>query len=269
MLIIQSQIGKRFVLRTNKKTKSETRNPKFEITDIRFSDFDFRISKSMLYIVIPAFNEEKNIQSVLSGLREAMFNGGNDQDYDIIVVDDASTDNSVKFAENAGATVVRHYLNRGQGAALQTGHEFAKEKGATFVVDFDADGQFNPNDILPAIEAMKKNQCDVILGSRFLDNRSQIPWLKKNIILPISRWINFVFTGIKLSDAHNGFRVFNQFALKNIIITQDGMAHNSEIIKQIKKKNLKYAEFPVEVKYHEFGQGITGGFKIIWDLLIG
>jgi hypothetical protein len=116
---------------------------------------------------------------------------------------------------------------------------------------------------------MKSKNVDVLLGSRFLDNRSSTPFLKKYIILPVSRWINLMFTGVKLTDAHNGFRILNKKSLEKIQIIQDGMAHNSEIISQIKKYQLTFVEYPVEVIYHEYGQGIGGGFKILRDLVVG
>jgi glycosyltransferase involved in cell wall biosynthesis len=216
-----------------------------------------------MYVVIPAFNEEKNIGRVIRDL----FEHGPD-DIKIIVVDDGSVDKSAKIAKKEGAIVLRHKINRGQGAALQTGHQYVLLQDADLIVDFDADGQFNPEDIIPALKALQKNNADVLLGSRFLDSRSQIPWLKRYIILPISRLINYLFTGVRLTDAHNGFRVLSRKALEIINITQDKMAHNTEIVRQIKKHNLKFIEFPVEVRYSEFGQGVGGGVRILRDLMM-
>jgi hypothetical protein len=100
-----------------------------------------------------------------------------------------------------------------------------------------------------------------------LDNRTNLPWLKKLMVLPVARAINYLFTGVKLSDAHNGFRILNQCALDKIRLRQDGMAHATEIVGQIKKFDLKFMEFPVEVRYYEFGQGMRGGVRVIWDLV--
>jgi len=137
------------------------------------------------------------------------------------------------------------------------------------VVHFDADGQFNPADIAKALAGMKEKNADVILGSRFLDNRSRMPWTKKHIVLPIARLVNRFLTGLKLTDAHNGFRILSRRALQAISISQDRMAHNSEIIQQIRQKNLSYLEYPVEVNYNEYGQGVGGGLKIILEILHG
>lgn len=215
----------------------------------------------MIFVVVPAFNEEKKIGRVIRDL----FEHGYDN---IVVVDDGSADQTANSAQLSGATVLRHQVNRGQGAALQTGNEFALRSGAKVIVHFDADGQFNPKDIAGAVELLDSQNLDVILGSRFLDKRSNIPFFKKFFILPISRLINNFVTGLKLSDVHNGFRVLNHRAAQKIKITQDGMAHNSQIPKLIKQYNLNYREYPVEVFYEENGQGITGGFKILYDLFV-
>lgn len=216
----------------------------------------------MLFVVVPAYNEEKQIGRVISGLFEHGMQN-------IVVVDDGSSDNTSGAAKSAGAVVLTHEVNRGQGAALQTGNEYALASGASLVVHFDADGQFNPADIKTAVEALRKQNIDVLLGSRFLDGRSQIPWTKKYIVLPIARLINRFFTGLKLTDVHNGFRILTRRALEKINISQDRMAHNSEIIKQIKSHNLSFAEHPVQVSYFEYGQGVGGGFKIILEILQG
>lgn len=231
----------------------------------------------MIAIIIPAYNEEKNIGRVVRGLFEQGFNQTDDKEFKqinddgfrLIVVDDGSSDKTGEIARREGAKVLRHQINRGQGAALETGNEYARQSRAEIAVHFDGDGQHNPADIIPAIATMRKKQVDAVLGSRFLDARSRIPWFKRYVLLPVSRWINFVFTGVKLSDAHNGFRIMGERALNLISITQDGMAHNSEIVRSIKKYGLRFAEFPVEVRYKEFGQGIGGGVKIVWDLILG
>jgi len=225
----------------------------------------------MIFVVVPAHNEEKNIGRVISGLFETLItqiNNGISQ-IRVVVVDDGSSDGTFMVAKLAGALVLRHEINRGQGAALQTGNEFALEHGATCVVHFDADGQFNPADIAKALTVMKDKNVDVILGSRFLDNRSQIPWTKKHVVLPVARLINRFLTGLKLTDVHNGFRILSRRALEAINISQDRMAHNSEIISLIKQKKLSYLEYPVEVTYNEYGQGVGGGLKIILEILQG
>jgi glycosyltransferase involved in cell wall biosynthesis len=215
-----------------------------------------------LFVIVPAYNEEERIGRVISGLFEHGVKN-------VVVVDDGSTDQTAEKAVAAGAVVLRHEVNRGQGAALQTGNEYALNHNTDLVVHFDADDQFNPADIAGAVKALLAARADVLLGSRFLDGRSRIPWTKKYIILPVSRIINKALTGLRLSDVHNGFRVLTRRALEKVCISQDRMAHNSEIIQQIKKQGLICIEYPVEVRYFEYGQGLGGGFKIIWEIFQG
>ncbi len=215
----------------------------------------------MLFVIVPAYNEEKRIGRVISGLFEHGYNN-------VVVVDDGSVDNTSKEARLLGATVLTHPVNRGQGAALQTGHEFVFARGAEVVVHFDGDGQFNPEDIAPAVELVRSGECDVILGSKLMDDRSKIPWTKRHIIIPIARFLNRLFTGAKLSDVHNGFRVLNRKAVEKIEIRNSGMAHNTEIVRKIRESGLKFKELPVEVTYHEYGLGPRGGIQIVYDLFV-
>ncbi len=216
----------------------------------------------MVLVVVPAYNEAKTIGRVIRGLFEHGWEN-------VVVVDDGSSDGTAALALQAGARVLRHRINRGQGAALETGNAYARKMGIDTVVHFDADLQFNPTDIAPALDALKKSEADILLGSRFLDNRSAIPWFKKYVILPVGRLMHHFFFGMKLTDAHNGFRIMSKKALGSIRITQDGMAHNTEILQQVAERNLRYIEFPIEVTYHEYGQGMLGGVKIMGDLLVG
>lgn len=215
----------------------------------------------MIFIVVPAYNEEKNIGRVVRGL----FQYGQTN---VVVIDDGSVDNTGAEARATDAIVLRHIINRGQGAALQTGDDYALKHGAAAVVHFDGDGQFDPSDIALALKKMQEKSADVILGSRFLDDRSRVPFFKKSIVLPVGRIINFFLTGLWLTDVHNGFRVLSRRALEKIKITQDGMSHNSEIIYQIKRHNLKFAEHPVVVYYYKYGQGIVSGLKILRDWIL-
>jgi glycosyltransferase involved in cell wall biosynthesis len=215
----------------------------------------------MLIAVVPAYNEGKSIGSVARGLFEHVDR--------VVVVDDGSSDNTAQEAGAVGAVVLRHEVNRGQGAALQTGHEYATQLGADYVLDFDADGQFDVLDIAPALEAFQSSQADILFGSRFLGKKSNLPFFKKFLILPIAKLLNCLFVGGGLSDVHNGFRLYTSKALESIHITQDRMAHATEIVAQVRCARLKYIEFPVSVRYSEYGQGVNGGLMVLKDLVVG
>lgn len=214
----------------------------------------------MILAIVPAYNEAKTIGSVVRNLFLRV-----DQ---VVVVDDYSDDDTAVLAASAGAVVLRHSLNRGQGAALETGQAYARRIGAEAVIHFDADGQFDAEDIPFALAALKESGADVLLGSRFLDTRSEVPFFKRYTVLPFARLVNFLFTGFFLTDAHNGFRVLTKHAFERIEVTQDRMAHATEIPAQIKKQKLSFIEFPVKVVYREYGQPATAGLKIIQDLLV-
>lgn len=214
----------------------------------------------MLFIVIPAYNEARSIAQVIEEVKKEI------PEAKIVVVDDGSTDNTSSLASQHGAIVLRHVVNRGQGAALQTGDEYALDKGAEIVVHFDADGQHQAEDIKKMIEPIRKGEADIVLGSRFLEKTNKVPLTKKFFILKPAIIFNWFFCGLKLTDAHNGWRALSRRALQKISITQDGMAHNTEIIEQIRKKGLKYKEVPVRIVYHEYGQSWGGGVKILRDL---
>jgi len=215
----------------------------------------------MFVAIVPAYNEEKSIERVVKELLSYVDS--------VIVVNDGSRDKTAHKAKKAGAVVLSHTINRGQGAALETGQAYARKLNADYVLHFDADLQFDTADIKPAMKALLDAQAEVLVGSRYLDNRSNIPFTKRYILAPISRMVDFFFGGLKLSDAHNGFRIFSKKALEKIRIQHDGMAHASEIPKLIKREKLSYIEFPVKVTYHEYGQGLSGGIRVVKDLIFG
>ena len=215
----------------------------------------------MFLALVPAYNEEKKIGSVVRSLF-----GHVDE---IVVIDDGSKDATAKVAREAGATVLRHEINRGQGAALETGHAYARQRGASYVVHFDGDGQFDVADIAAAKQHLIQAHADILFGSRFLHQQSDIPWTKRALLLPLARLVQKYVFGVSLSDAHNGFRILNKEALEKIVITQDRMAHATEIPVLAKHHGLVIIEFPVKIHYHQYGQGPKGALRILKDLFIG
>jgi len=210
-------------------------------------------------IIIPALNESRSIFPVVSEVKPLATW--------VIVVNDGSTDNTQELAQKAGALVINHKTNRGQGAALETGDRKAKELGADIIVHFDADGQFLATDIRKVCQPIIDNQADIVFGSRFLSSSNELPWLKKNIIMPIAKIVSRLFWDIRLSDPQSGFRAFNKKVADKLVIENDGMAHCSEIIIFAHKNKYRIKEVPITVIYHRFGQNLGGGLRIIKDLI--
>ena len=212
-----------------------------------------------IFIIVPAYNEEKNINEVLLKLTQNYNN--------IVVVDDASTDKTAGIVKKFPVTLLQHQINRGQGATLETGNQYALQQGADIIVHFDADGQFLVEEIEDLIKPIIYEGYEIVLGSRFLEKKSKMPWLKKYIIHLIARIVNRIFFGIKLTDPQSGFRALSAEATKKIKIEQDQMAHCSEILHKAFKYKLKIKEIPMTVIYHRFGNNFSGGLKILKDLI--
>jgi len=216
-----------------------------------------------VYAVIPAYNEG---QAIVAVLEETLRHVPR-----VIVVDDGSSDDTVARALLPGVEVLRHPINLGQGAALQTGIAHALRRGATHVVTLDADGQHDPGQIDAMLEAMDRDDADVALGSRFLGEAIGIRPLRR-FILKLAVWFTRLTTGLKVTDSHNGFRVFRADAARRLRITQNRMAHASEILEELAAKRLTYVEVPVTVRYTEYsmakGQSSLNSFNILLDLVL-
>lgn len=220
--------------------------------------------------VIPAFNEAENITAVINNVKPMVDR--------VVVVDDGSTDQTYKLAASAGADVLRHIINRGQGAALRTGTAYSLARGADIIIHFDADGQFSARDIPKIIEPIKAGAAEVVYGSRFLPALSQaeaegrsktkMPFLKKYLIMPLAKAVNKIFFKIDLTDPQSGFRAMSAAAARRISWRQDRMAHCSEIMLEVKKNNLRVKEVPIQVIYRNFGQSFSDGLRILKDLFM-
>ena len=205
-----------------------------------------------IFIVIAAYNEGKSIVKVINGLKHAGYK-------DIVVVDDGSRDNTYDAALNAGAITLRHIINRGQGASLKTGIDYAIQNGADIIVTFDADGQHRIEDLKAMIAPVISGKYDVTLGSRFLKS-VEMPFFRR-LTLKIAVLVVWFFYGAKMTDAHNGFRVMNRNAAKAINITSDRMEHASQIVEEIHRKKINFKEIPVTILYSDYSmQHGQGGF---------
>jgi glycosyltransferase involved in cell wall biosynthesis len=217
-----------------------------------------------VWIVIPAHNEEKKITDVITGLRKSGYSN-------TIVVDDGSEDQTYQKALSTNTVVLRHIINRGQGAALQTGIDYALNQEAEIIITFDSDGQHQPEDISKLIKPIQEGEADVVLGSRFLSKNSNTPFIRK-MFLKGGALIFRILYGIKLTDSHNGLRALSRKTAKKIKITQDGMEHASEIVEKIAKYGLKYKEMPVTINYTDYslrhGQRTSDAFKILFKMIL-
>jgi glycosyltransferase involved in cell wall biosynthesis len=221
-------------------------------------------STSSVWIVVPAYNEELTIRQVVSELKRSYPN--------VIVIDDCSTDSTALRAGAAGAIVVRHPINLGQGASLQTGIELALQNGACYIVTFDADLQHRPDDVAPVLNALRSSKADFALGSRFLGNAVSIG-LPRKLLLKAAVFFTRLTTGLELTDAHNGLRAMTRQGAGALRIRQNRMAHASEILQQIARSGLPYVEVPVTVDYTPYsvakGQKLTNSVNIVLELLTG
>jgi glycosyltransferase involved in cell wall biosynthesis len=189
----------------------------------------------------------------------------------VVCVDDGSSDESVEAARAGGAVVVQHPINMGQGAALQTGFDFAlADPLMTEVVTFDADGQHQVHDAAGMVAALRDGGLDVVIGSRFLDNRTEMARVRKAVLKTAAVYTRLT-TGMPLTDAHNGLRVIGRSLLGSLHIRQNRMAHASELIEQIGRADAKWAEFPTHVIYSEYskakGQSLLNSVNILFELI--
>jgi glycosyltransferase involved in cell wall biosynthesis len=215
------------------------------------------------WFVVPLFNEGPVVGDVIRDLRER---------YPLVVcVDDGSRDGSARVAEQAGAVVVRHSYNMGQGAAIKTGIDYAlRDPHMRQIVTFDSDGQHQVDDAAGMIALRESEDVDVVLGSRFLDARTR-PGLLKRIVLRAAVWYSNLTSGVRLTDAHNGLRVLGRHACESIVIEQNRMAHASEIVEEIGRHDLTVREYPVHILYTDYsrskGQSLLNSVNIVIDML--
>jgi glycosyltransferase involved in cell wall biosynthesis len=215
-----------------------------------------------IWVVVTAYNESSVIADVVMGIRAA--------GYSVVLIDDASNDDTGERAFASGARVLRHPINLGQGAALQTGISYALRNEAQFIVTFDGDGQHRPQDIPFLIQALIKHRAEFALGSRFLGTALDLPPLRR-MVLRLAVLFTRLTTGLRVTDAHNGLRAMTRRGASAIRLRHNRMAHASEILDQIARSGLDYVEVPVTVVYTAYslqkGQRISNAVSILIDLL--
>jgi glycosyltransferase involved in cell wall biosynthesis len=221
-----------------------------------------------VWLVVPLYDEAAVIADVVEQARSVFPK--------IVCVDDGSRDASADRAEQAGAAVVRHPVNLGQGAALQTGFEYALgDPAMRYVVTYDADGQHQIHDVEVMLERIRRGDVRVVFGSRFLDERTEASALKKLVLRAAVAYTNLT-TGTRLTDAHNGLRVLDRDVVARLDITQNRMAHASEIVSQIGSMRfggarVRYSEEPVHIIYTDYsrakGQSLWNAVNILAELI--
>jgi glycosyltransferase involved in cell wall biosynthesis len=223
------------------------------------NEFDLR----SIWVVIAAFNEAAVIEPIISDIVC--------RNYRVVVVDDGSNDSTGQIARSAGAAVVTHPVNLGQGAALQTGIKFALESGACCVVTFDADGQHRASDIPRLINALADHKASYALGSRFIGSSYGMP-LARRLLLQAAVWFTRAVTGLRLTDTHNGLRAMTREGARHITLRQNRMAHASELLEQVAASGLPYIEVPVTIDYTRYslakGQSFADSLTILFDLSV-
>lgn len=213
-------------------------------------------------VVIPVYNEATVLAGVIKGLVDCVGL--------VVCVDDGSSDGSVDLIRPSGADLVRHPINLGQGAALQTGFEYALQNpDMRYVITFDADGQHRVEDALQMLAIARERQVNVVFGSRFLD-RSTTMGPVKRLVLSLALVYTNRTSGVRLTDAHNGLRVLDRTAVEAMDLRQAGMAHASEIVETVGRQSLSYTETPVHILYTDYskakGQSLWNSVNILFDL---
>ena len=220
------------------------------------------------WVIIPVYNEVNVIAQVVADLQATFRN--------IVCVDDGSTDGSAAQIATTAAHLVRHPINLGQGAALQTGLCYALARpGGRFFVTFDADGQHRVADAGRMVDTARSGLADVVLGSRFLGQhdgrRHRVPLLKRAVLRMVVA-LSPAARNMHLTDAHNGLRVFNRAVAAQLRIRMNGMAHASEIVSLLARSSWAVRELPVTIRYSEYsmskGQSLFNGINILFDLAV-
>jgi glycosyltransferase involved in cell wall biosynthesis len=221
-------------------------------------------AERLVLVIVPAFNEGRAVRTTVERLLAA--------GHRVVVVDDGSSDETMEV-RRLPVVYLRHAVNLGQGAALETGMAYALRAGADIAVHFDADGQHDCAQIERLIAPIIEGKADVVFGSRFLrkEDRARVPW-QKRIVLRGGILISWAMTGVLLSDTHNGFRAMSRRALERVHLQENGFAHATEIMQRVREAGMRYLEVPITISYTEYsqqkGQRLSGSLNILFDLIM-
>jgi polyprenyl-phospho-N-acetylgalactosaminyl synthase len=218
-----------------------------------------------VWIIVPAFREASVIGEVIADITSTFGH--------VVCVDDGSRDGTAEIALKAGAHVVKHPVNLGQGAAIQTGIEYARaQPGAAIFATFDAHGQHRVKDVTAMVDRLRAGDVDIVIGTRFSHGPPPGMSRVKRIVLKTAALLSSSSRRLRLTDAHNGLRVFNKKVADGLNITMNGMSHASEIITLIAENQWRVTEEPVEILYTDYslskGQPLLNGVNIVFDGLL-
>lgn len=222
-------------------------------------------ARRKVFVIVPVYEEEKVIRSTLEPLIS--------RDYTVLAVDDGSSDRTWEVLRSMPIHRLRHPINLGQGAAIQTGMTYALSHDAELLVHFDADGQHRAEDIDCLLEPLEAGLADVVLGSRFMrgEDRLAVP-RDRRVLLKIAVAVNALLTGLLLTDAHNGLRAMTSHAAEQIFLFENGFAHATEILIQVRRLGLRYVERPVHISYTDYsrskGQSGWNGLNMVFDIAL-
>ncbi|MEM8898695.1 MAG: glycosyltransferase family 2 protein [Bacteroidota bacterium] len=223
-----------------------------------------KATETRVWVLIPTYNEAEVIRSTVEDVLQ--------HGYEVVLIDDGSTDNTRESVSGLPITYLRHKTNLGQGAALESGMAYARKHQPEVIVHFDADGQHAAADIEALIQPILQGKSDVVQGSRFLSPSSSesIPF-PRILLLKLAVVFHGLFTGIWLSDAHIGLRALHYRAYKQIQFSLNGMGHATEFLMEVKKHRLSISEVPASVAYTPYslkkGKGLKSAMKILREVI--
>ena len=225
------------------------------------------IRQSDIHILLPAYNEAPRIREVVQELRQEGFSN-------IVVINDGSQDKTPNITRELDILLINHFINRGAGAAIQTGIELARRNAWSFVALMDADGQHDPKDIHKLKQKMEEDSCDIVIGSRFLKQKNSIP-ITRIAFNAIANVMTNLFCKKKYSDSQSGLRLLNRKAIESLNIQIDGFGFCSEMLIKAEKAGLRVSETPTTVRYtnysirkgQDFQMGITTALNFLWNTI--
>jgi len=222
------------------------------------------IDNKQVCVIVPFYNEEQVLEKVLAELIL--------KNYQVLAIDDGSTDKSNEIARNMNCVLLKHPSNFGQGAALQTGISFARlNPQIKYFVTFDSDGQHQVSNIEYVLKPLVNDETDFVFGTRFQDDKTKFPFFKR-IVLKAAIKYTQLSTGVSITDTHNGFRAFNKVAANKINLNFSGMTHASEFVEKVGQAGLRIKEVPVHILYTKYtkrkGQSLWNSINILTDLFL-